>query len=281
LVDLRTYRALRGKVFIRPDMLSSDVTDFPDASKLINERVDLDWLRVDLYALLWQAVGNNMEHGEAFRQWCGTSYGLRWQLDESGLVWQVPDELKRNESMQRRVFHGLAGEWMGKDARRGFPYTWLPNHLGDAKAKVSPRSFLVAVHKAAEVTREKYASAEHALHYEAIKSGVQQASVVRVSELQVEYPWVQEAMKQLKGKINLPCEWPEIQQIWGEQNLIAQLNNQASPPGRIKEGLEGIREELREIAIFEDAKDGKRINVPDVFRIGYGLGRKGGIKPVR
>lgn len=281
LVDLRTYRALRGKVFIRPDMLSADETNFPDASKLLSERVDLEWSRVDLYALLWQALGNSLEGGKVFRDWCDANFGLRWQQDAPSEVWQIPMDLKKDEIVQRRVFHGLAGEWMGKDARRGFPYTYLPNHLGDAMAQVSPRSFMVAVHKAAEVTRDRYSFAEHSLHYEAIKSGVQQASRIRVSELQVEYPWVQEAMNQLKGRINLPCEWSEIRQIWEDQKLLNKLNNQESPPWRISEGLAGVWEELREIAIFTNARDGVRINIPDVFRIGYGLGRRGGIKPVR
>lgn len=277
LVDLRTYRALRGKVFIRPDMLTPDVIDFPDASKLQSEKVDLDWPRSDLYALLWQGLANDKTHGETFRSWSAATYSLRWE--ESRGIWQLPGELKKDDDVQRRVFHGLAGEWMGKDSRRGFPYTWLPNHLGDANAKVSPRSFLVAVHKAAEVTAEKYPNTEHSLHYEAIKTGVQQASIVRVSELQVEYPWVHTVMTQLKGRINLPCEWSDIMTIWDEQHLIDKLADVA--PLQPSDGLDKVRDLLRDIAIFEDAKDGIRINVPDVFRIGYGLGRRGGVKPVR
>ena len=32
--------------------------------------------------------------------------------------------------------------------------------------------------------------------------------------------------------------------------------------------------------VFLSLRDG-RVNVPDVFRVGYGLGRRGGVKPVR
>lgn len=276
LVDLRTYRAIRGKVFIRPDMLTQDVTDFPDASKLISERVDLLWSRADLYSLLWQALGNGSEF---FRHWSTQHYQQAWHQVNG--IWQIPPEMRTDENLQRRVFHGLAGEWMGKDARRGFPYTYFPNHLGDAKAQVSPRSFLVAIRKAAEVTRDKYVSAPFPLHYEAIKVGLQLASTIRKAELQVEYPWVETAMKLLSQRINLPCEWSEIKQIWQQENLLQKLQKIDIKPERFNEGLEGIREELYAIAIFEDAKSSTRINVPDVFRIGYGLGRRGGIKPVR
>lgn len=277
LVDLRTYRAIRGKVFIRPDMLSPDVTNFPDASKLISERVDLWWTRADLYSLLWQALGNSSEF---FRNWSTQQYQLAWH--QSNDIWQIPAELRTDENLQRKLFHGLAGEWMGKDARRGFPYTYFPNHLGDAKAQVSPRSFLVAIHKAAEVTRDKYVSAPFPLHYEAIKVGLQLASTIRKAELQVEYPWVETTMKLLSQRINLPCAWDEIKQIWQQENLLHKLQDETLKPERFNEGLEGVRDELYAIAIFEDAKSGaRRINVPDVFRISYGLGRKGGIKPVR
>lgn len=276
LVDLRTYRAIRGKVFVRPDMLTPDISNFPDASKLISERVNLTWFRADLYALLWQALGNT---SELFRDWCKREYSLNW-LQENN-IWHPTAELRKDEDLQRKVFHGLAGEWMGKDARRGFPYTYFPNHLADAMKQVSPRSFLVSIHRAAEVTRDKYASAPFPLYYEAIKTGLQYASTIRKLELQVEYPWVADAMSLLSQRINLPCDWNEIRQIWDTGNLIQKLQNSPIKPERLDEGLEGIRDEMRTIAIFEDAKDGIRINVPDVFRIGYGLGRKGGIKPVR
>lgn len=277
LVDLRTYRAIRGKAFIRPDMLTPDISNFPDASKLLSERVDLSWPRADLYALLWQSLGNN---SALFRNGCQQEHGQTWlQLDN---VWYPPIELRKDESLQRKVFHGLAGEWMGKDARRGFPYTYFPNHLGDAKAQVSPRSFLVSIHKAAEVTQDKYAFSPYPLHYEAIKTGLQKASVIRKAELQVEYPWVTDTMSLLSDKrINLPCDWDEIRQIWDAGSLLRTLEHSATKPARLTDGLEGIRDEMIAIAIFETVKDGIRINVPDVFRIGYGLGRKGGIKPVR
>ena len=276
LVDLRTYRAIRGKVFIRPDMLTPDVSNFPDASKLLAERVDLSWPRADLYALLWQALGNK---SGLFRNWCQQEHGQTWL--QSGTVWQTPADLRKDEGFQRKVFHGLAGEWMGTNAKRGFPYTYFPNHLGDANAAVSPRSFLVSIHRAAEATQEKYPAMPYPLHYEAIKIGLQKASIIRKSELQVEYPWVDTAMNLLSQRINLPCDWNEIRQLWDSGHLIKTLENSAFKPEGLANGLEGIRDEMIEIAVFQSAQDGVRINVPDVFRIGYGLGRKGGIKPVR
>ena len=72
---------------------------------------------------------------------------------------------------------------MGKDHRRGLPYTWLPNHLADALDEVSPRSFLAALRVAAD---DSASTDTTALSYEAIKHGVQAASRIRVVEISVE-----------------------------------------------------------------------------------------------
>ncbi len=49
------------------------------------------------------------------------------------------------------------------------------------------------------------------------------------------------------------------------------------PPRRIDRGADGVRESL---GVFYRMHDG-RVNIPDVFRVGYGLGRRGGVKPIR
>ena len=60
---------------------------------------------------------------------------------------------------------------MGTNRRRGKTYTWLPNHLADAKGQVSPRSFLIAVREAQRETLTR--GHREVLHWEGIKRGVQ------------------------------------------------------------------------------------------------------------
>ncbi|HID99045.1 MAG TPA: hypothetical protein EYP59_01990 [Thiotrichaceae bacterium] len=64
---------------------------------------------------------------------------------------------------------------------------------------------------------------------------------------------------------------------------LLQANDEAVvrlPPSRLEQGYEGIKQDLIELGIFRLMRD-ERINMPDVYRIGYGLGRKGGVKPIR
>jgi len=89
----------------------------------------------------------------------------------------------------------------------------------------------------------------------------------------------------LKGQ-TVPCEFDAITHCWGQKNILEtleQVNDDAVvrlPLRRIEQGYEGIKQDLVELGIFRLMRDG-RINMPDVYRIGYGLGRKGGVKLIR
>ncbi|HDO33830.1 MAG TPA: hypothetical protein ENH08_01765 [Chromatiales bacterium] len=173
---------------------------------------------------------------------------------------------------------------MGKGPRRGYPYTWVPNHLADAQGNVSPRSFLAALRKAAEDTDQRYPDHEWPLHYESIKRGVQAASGIRVDEMREDYPWVDVLMELLRGKV-VPCDFEELAQIWPKDALDrletrGQQGQERLPPAHLDEGPEGLRRDLEELGVFLRMRDG-RVNIPDVFRVGYGLGRRGGVRPIR
>jgi len=284
LLEFRSSRAIRLKAFVRPDMLEdAEVSAFPDGSKSISSKVMLDWPKIELFNLLWHHLGNESSHGKVFRQVCQQHFGQQWTQHSSTGVWLIPDKMRVDETLQSEIFHALAGPYMGSNARKGFPYTWLPNHLEDGYDKTSPRSFLAALHTAAsEPLRDKQA---YPLHYQSIKKGVQAASRIRVRELREDYPWIDRLMTPLKGQ-TVPGEFDAITHRWGQKNILEtleQVNDEAVvrlPPSRLSLGYEGIKQDLIELGIFRLMRDG-RINMPDVYRIGYGLGRKGGVKPVR
>ncbi|MCY0854075.1 hypothetical protein [Cupriavidus sp. D39] len=51
-------------------------------------------------------------------------------------------------------------------------------------------------------------------------------------------------------------------------------------PQNIEDGLEGVLKNLVELGIVNRLKDG-RVQMPDVYRIAFGLGRHGGVKPLK
>lgn len=298
-LDMRSFRRIRMKIFLRTDQLDkAEVGDFPDASKVLSSAVELDWPRHELYGLLWHHLGNAASVSEEVREMLSSVVEPSRphhtfhvpprgrQAVDGHDFWQVLRSLVSDESIQRKTFHAITGEWMGKDRRRGFPYTWIPNHLGDTEGKVSPRSFIAALKSAAENTMEQHPNHGNALHYDSIKRGVQRASEIRVAELKEDYPWVDQLLKSLHGMVT-PCDFADIAERWAEQDALERLRGAIELmedvkllPSRIEEGPDGVRLDLESLHVFLRMHDG-RVNIPDVFRIGYGLGRRGGVRPVR
>jgi hypothetical protein len=270
VLDLRGTRALRAKAFVRSDMLEDSVlTAFPDASKVLSGKVELSWSRLDLYALLWQYMGNAPEGAEQFR---GLFPG--WTQDAS--VHRMPELLRSEELIQRSVFAAIAGEAMGASKKRGVPYTWIHTHLADAHGIVTPRSFLTALRTAAEK-----ATSFDTLDVKSIHAGVQQASQIRVDELvREDYPWTQDAMEALEG-LQVPCDASELEDRWASRDVPAKLSDRKD--GRTTRHdlskLDGLRGALVDIGVLEPRPDG-RFNIPDVYRVGFRMKRKGGVKAV-
>lgn len=272
VLDLRSTRAIRAKVFVRDDMVQDPaVLAFPDASKIHGSRVELTWPRTELYGLLWQYMGNGVGGAEVFR-----AMSPGWTRD--GEVYQMPEGIRAHEVSQRLLFGVIAGEAMGTNERRGLPFTWIPTHLGDAAGVATPRSFLAALRVAAEETPE---DASRALDWKAIHGGVRKASEIRVSELAEDFPWAKPAMEALEG-LNVPCNHEELIGRWWTTSVLQTIENE--PEGRINKrahlGLQGLLDDLVDIGVLEVRPDG-RYNIPDVYRVGFGLKRRGGVRPVR
>ena len=157
-LDLRGFRQANVKVFLRRDQFEdAGLFNFPDASKLRTGAVELDWEHDELYGLLFQ--------------------GVQAELPED--VWQqrlaplMPESEDQGSEPYRRAFEHVAGEFMGTDCRRGFTYTWIPKHLADTSHRASPRSFIVAIGRAAESAAPNTATP---IDYRGIHEGVRAAS---------------------------------------------------------------------------------------------------------
>ena len=269
---IKAFPGLYAKVFLREDQAERTVFNFPDASKLTATKADLTWARHDLHGLLWQRLINApLANGERLRRICE-------HVEQSG-VWRIAPEMKAESEIQRGAFERLAGPWMGRDKRRGVPYTWSVSHLADGRGQTSPRSFLAAIRQAAEDSNERYSQHEFALHYETVKRGIQKASEIRVQEMAEDYPWVQDMLSALSG-LNVPIDFMAVQERW-EEKFSAGPQSIASnrlPAQHTERGWDGLRVDLHRLGLIETKKDG-RIDMPDLYRVGFGLSRKGGIKP--
>ena len=300
-LDLRGYKAIKTKLFIRPDMAQDRaIWSFQDASKLQHSRVLLEWRRVDLYGLLWHWLANRprSQHNDHddFRAWCEGLYTERFEeivVGSESPVYVVPLALRSDEARQEDLLLRLASKYMGRNRRRGKTYTWLPTHLADANGNVSPRSFLIALRRAQESSRDR--GSGEVLHYEGIKDGVRQASDVRLAELLEDYPWVDAVLTPLRG-LTVPASPGEFKARWKNASVVNQISNvdvdyhkthderPSLPPHALEavssgEKEDGLVDALVEIGVLSRMAD-QRLNMPDLFRVAAGIGRKGGVRAI-
>jgi hypothetical protein len=284
-LDMRSTKRIRCKVYLRPDILQDqNIRSFPDFSKLLAGKASLEWRRADLYALLFQCLGNAESGGPEFRNLVADKFGMLGKHNAAG-AWSLPSAMRTDESQQEALFELIAGRAMGSSTKRGKPYTWLVNHLQDGLNQVSPRSFFAALGTSAIETSHDFALP---LDYRGIQRGVQNASGIRVQEITEDYPWVSLVMEPLRGNLTVPCDTFEIERIWTEQGTLEKLVSRLRdvdtavklPPQNRGQGPSGILIDLQALGMVQPV-DGKRIQMPDVYRIAYGLGRKGGVKPLK
>ena len=275
-LEVRSYRHLRIKVFLRSDRVAdSALTDFPDASKVLATQVELTWPPHELYGLLWHHLANG-SYGDIFRPYLSEDW--RPVVTKDHTLYPVPRPLILDEDAQRDKFHGLAGTRMGGRSWRSKPYTWILDHLADAHHRISARSFLAALREAALHTADKHPDHACCLHHASIAYGVRQASWIRITEMQEDHPWIHQAMSALRG-VSVPTGFVEVEERWRAERTVERLSEEARLASRhLSDGAEGIRHGLETLGVFQRLRDG-RVHVPNVYRIGYGLGRHGGVMP--
>lgn len=292
------FRSIRTKLFMRPDMWEdTEIWAFPDASKLHHSQANLQWRRADLYGMAWNRFANARgPAGDEFRtllsQYQLTATTLDAGFEKATSVYAIPDELRTSETAQAQLLSSLASQYMGSNRRRGKTYTWLPTHLADARGEITPRSFLVALKRAEEKSRERHA--DEILHYDGIKYGVQRASAVRLQELREDYVWIDTLLQPLRGMV-VPATRQEIIARWRDAGALEKIDavtgtsdteSPRLPPHTLldrydeEEKEESLLGALTQVGVANATADG-RINIPDLFRIAAGIGRKGGVRRTR
>ena len=267
-LDLRGFKTIGVKVFLRRDQFEdTELFDFPDASKLRTGAAELDWEHDDLYGLMFQGVRAELSPAT-------------WRQHFASLV--PPAGHSRRESY-RAAFEHLAGEFMGSDRRRGRTYTWVPKHLADTSGSASPRSFLVAMDRAAQSEGNRHTPIDP----KGLHEGVRAASKTRVDELCEDHPWLDTVLRDIEGLV-VPCPPENFKSRWRQRETMAKIRNipmnERTPTVPLSfanadavEDDQALLEALTTLRVIELRKTTNRINVPDVYRMAAGIGRRGGV----
>ncbi len=260
------YRNLRSKIFLRPDLLEQAKKSFPDASKFRAKTVSLEWDVDSLYRLVARHLANRGPHQKRMVEWLrGAGIELSEHPGDSkfGLV---PEPL--GEEGQKSFAQHLAGVYMGSGSRKGFTYRWIPARLKDADGRIVPRSFLRIFGFAAGAAQHDKGKGEALLTPLHLTSALIDTSKDRAIELREEYKFVGR-LESLRDRTML----------MNPKDVIKLLSK--PPPPEEDDGFgdrgDAVFRELRRIGVLEIRDDG-RVDVPDIYRHGYGIKRSGGAK---
>lgn len=263
------YRRIRPKVFVREDLYQASLAAFPDASKLAARSVSLEWRVEDLYRVLIKHMANI---SEPLKEWVVSS-ARGVPLTGKGLMgWMPPDALPETgkESQKAFVDH-LAGERMGSGDKKGLTYRWIPNRLQDAHARAVPRTILSLVRYAAEYANRHGPQATNLrlLTPVELQAALEQTSRRRAAELREEFPVV-ERLEHLRGRSVMLMK----------KVALIELSRPNSTNDEMGTDGERVLRALLELGVMSERPDG-RIDVPDIYRYGFGILRKGGVKRPR
>ena len=268
-LDLRGFRQANVKVFLRRDQFEdAGLFDFPDASKLRTGAVELDWEHDELYGLLFQGIEAELPED-------------LWQQQLSPLM---PESMDQDVEPCRMAFEHVAGKFMGSDRRRGFTYTWIPKHLADTSHRASPRSFIVAMGKAAMSTAR---NTETPIDYRGIHEGVRAASKTRVDELREDHPWITTVLNDLEG-LAVPCPPGHFTRCWRDRETARRVREAGMgdetpgvpivlESGTSETDEQALLDALVTLRVVEIRQTTNRVNVPDIYRVAANIGRRGGI----
>jgi hypothetical protein len=280
-LDLRSFSQIRLKLFLRPDMAEDEtIWRFQDSSKLKHSAVELKWQAADLFSIVIRWVSNHDQSGPSFRKYCSDNKLMVYRKVDSLFV----ESENVGDSNIRQTLEVLTGKWMGTGPKRGFCFSWIPVHLADGHLNVAPRSLLLAMKTAAAETLNKYSNHDVPIHFEGIKNGVAKASEVRVDELNEDYPWITPLLEALEGQ-TVPLDVATLSTLW--KDITGSLmNSDKLPPRRFslesdnKKKIPALLMDLEDLGVVYPTTD-KRINIPDIYRVGFRIGRRGGVRPIK
>lgn len=288
---LRAIPLVRVKLFLRPDQLDELELGFVELSKMRAKAADLNWSEVDLYGMLFARLG--LHEDDAVADGFGALLAeLRLPSAPEDHVDLKSWPLSYDPDAQRQLFERFAGPYMGAGPRKGRTYDWPTNHLADGWGEVTPRSFLILMRAAGQDAQRRLESVQQSdgaglvIAPDGIRDGLRAASEVRVDQLAVEYPWVKRALTPL-ARLKVPNKAREFYKRWRDEKTIEAIDRAATrerflpplpefEPSPDREAALATR--MIGMGLLTQREDG-RIDMPDLFRVGAELLRKGGVPP--
>jgi energy-coupling factor transporter ATP-binding protein EcfA2 len=266
----KRWSRIKGKIFVRTDLFRQYSSFLgPDLAKLAANRVEIIWQDDELRLMLIQRM---LTTDDYFVQ---IAKELGCPLTQDGKNFS-PNQAHRAEAW-RPFIESLLGEYMGANHRKGYTWNWILDHVRDGKRLVAPRALLLLLEQAATIQAESSAiiSANHQiLTHLSIRAALDRVSAEEVNKAK-EFPWLEGLKERIQG-LQVPVERQEllakIRPRWKER--WSQQSDVPAPPADTADQFIDV---LIDWGVFSLRANG-HIDVPDLYRTGLGLKRKGGVR---
>lgn len=262
------YSRLRGKVFLREDLFRGALHGFADASKLETRSAVLHWSAEDLYRMFLRHLGASV----GLRSWLEEGERTPVFVKDPILGFMPPSALPEESGFsQKAIAERIVGSQMGEGVKKGYTHRWIPNHLQDAHGAIVPRSMLNLFAFAAQAAlgRGPQAQFSRLLHHTELQAALEKTSVYRVQEL-VEEHKVVSRVESLRRMMLLA----------DRREVVERLSRAPALDDGFGTDGDAAFVELERLGVLKTREDG-RIDVPDIYRFGFGIKRKGGVARAR
>jgi hypothetical protein len=208
--------------------------------------------------------------GERLKLYCE---GARIAFEHDQRLGWLP--MLSDSEAARPLIDRMIGPYMGANVKKGLSFRWILDHVRDGHGDASPRALVTLFEKAAENERDvPRQSPPRLLHPTALRLALEHVSHFHVTQaISHEWPWLRGIEQRLRGQ-GVPFERRKLEALlsrdwdhdWGTQPGLR-------PPAPDARALVDY---LVELGIFRERPSGP-IDVPDLFLVGLGLRRKGGV----
>ena len=258
-------RACSPKIFLREDVRDRLAGTGADFAKLGARTLTLTWSTHDIYRLLAFAFANSSKTARTYLE---TEGPFKFSAPTDGRKSWLPASMFPSEGpgSEERLATLLAGKWMGAAAQKGLTWKWIPRMLADANGAIAPRTVINLLSGAAAACQGAPQTEGALFSPEHLRQGLRKAARHRADELAEERADIVRLLERMKGGF-VPIEGADLalRLFVTEGKVLLGSGEEASD----------VLHELERLGVLLRRADG-RYDVPDLYRLGFEIKRRGG-----
>ncbi|WP_053404473.1 hypothetical protein [Persicobacter sp. CCB-QB2] len=252
--NIKIYKNIKAKIFLRQDIFDREVNDITDKVKLDNYTNKLSWNFDELLNILWKRMYHADPHLKNT-----LFYDVSTEFGEIKELGAVPN---LNHENHQKILTKIFGERMGGN-NKSYPSNWIKNHIQDTNEHIHPRTLLWLIESSAALQKkDRKKLDDRIIRSKNAEDALIEVSRKRVQELKEEYPQLDVIFNLFDGK---------SERSPMEKEVLKKHIKKAGIPN-----VDDFVSKMEEIGIIREYfREKNKYQFPDIYLSGLGLVRKG------